>query len=95
MAIEYRHYRALFQGDDANGWGVVFPDLPGCVSAGDTRAEALTGAVQALECHLRKMIDDGEPLPEPSALADPLPDWLPGDYDCYMIDIGAAITLHE
>ena len=32
-----------------NRWSAVFPELPGCASAGDTEAEAITNAKEALE----------------------------------------------
>lgn len=48
-------------------YGVTVPDLPGCVSAGDTLAEALANAEEAVLCHLDGMIADGEPIPKPSA----------------------------
>ena len=30
-------------------WSAVFPELPGCASAGDTEDEAITNAKEALE----------------------------------------------
>ena len=30
-------------------WSAVFPELPGCASAGDTEAEAVANAKQALQ----------------------------------------------
>jgi len=30
-------------------WSAVFPELPGCASAGDTEAEAITNAREAFE----------------------------------------------
>ena len=51
-----------------HGYGVVFPDLPGCTSAGDTIDEAARNAEQALRGHLEVMIEHGDPVPEPSAL---------------------------
>jgi predicted RNase H-like HicB family nuclease len=32
-----------------NRWSAVFPELPGCASAGDTEAEAVANAKEALE----------------------------------------------
>lgn len=51
-----------------DGFGVFFPDLPGCVSAGDTQAEAFANAGEALKLHLAGMQDDGTPFPPASAL---------------------------
>lgn len=33
----------------ANRWSAVFPELPGCASAGDSEAEAVSNAKQALD----------------------------------------------
>ncbi len=32
-----------------NRWSAVFPEIPGCASAGDTEEEAITNAREALE----------------------------------------------
>jgi predicted RNase H-like HicB family nuclease len=50
----------------ADSFGVYFPDLPGCVSAGRTVTEAVAGAEEALRGHLAVMADYGDPVPEPS-----------------------------
>jgi predicted RNase H-like HicB family nuclease len=34
---------------ETNRWSAVFPELPGCASAGDTEAEAIANAKEALE----------------------------------------------
>jgi predicted RNase H-like HicB family nuclease len=47
-------------------YGAWFVDFPGCVSAGDTIAEAIEGAHEALALHTSGMIRDGEQIPEPS-----------------------------
>ncbi|HYF23190.1 MAG TPA: type II toxin-antitoxin system HicB family antitoxin [Caulobacteraceae bacterium] len=52
----------LEQGEDG-GWGVWFPDLPGCVSAGDTADEAVREAEDALALHLEALIEEGIELP--------------------------------
>jgi len=33
---------------EAKRWSAVFPELPGCASAGDTAKEAVTNAKEAL-----------------------------------------------
>jgi len=50
--------------------GIVFPDLPGCVGQANSHAEAVKKATEALELHLYGMEEDGEPIPQPSRLAD-------------------------
>jgi predicted RNase H-like HicB family nuclease len=64
-----RSYPAVI-GKDEGGtvFGVVFPDLPGCVSVGDTPEEAIKMGTEALSGHIALMIADGDPLPEPTPL---------------------------
>ena len=59
-----------------DGFGVFFPDLPGCVSAGRSIQEAALGAEEALSGHLSVSIEHGDKLPDPSAL-----DALDASYD--------------
>jgi len=65
MATVY--YPAIIE-RGVDGFGVYFPDLPGCVSAGRTVQEAALGADEALTGHLKVMADYGDPIPEPSDL---------------------------
>lgn len=46
------------------------PDLPGCVATGDTRDETERNMYEALRLHLRGLQEDGEAIPESSALAE-------------------------
>ena len=64
------YYPAVIEagGHEEPGFSVFFPDLPGCVSAGDTIQETARNAEEALRMHLEGMIEDGDPLPAPSAL---------------------------
>ena len=68
-------YIALLRKDAGSDYGVDFPDFPGCVTAGATLEEARAMAQEALGFHIQGMIEDGEPVREPSSLetvmADP------------------------
>jgi predicted RNase H-like HicB family nuclease/predicted transcriptional regulator len=55
---------------------VVFPDLPGCTSFGETVEQAYEHAFDALALHVEGMVEEGIPLPEPSPFNAPLPEWL-------------------
>lgn len=59
---------AIEPGDAKHAFGVVVPDLPGCFSAGDTIEEAIANAKEAIELWLEAAIDEGMPVPEPSAI---------------------------
>ena len=50
--------------------GVWFPDLPGCISAGDDIDEALRNAPEALELHAEGLKEDGQSLPRPRTLTE-------------------------
>jgi len=63
-----RNYIALVRKDPDSAFGVEFPDFPGCISAGDTLDEVVRGAGESLQLHVEGMIEDGEAIPEPSAL---------------------------
>ena len=69
-------YIALLRKDPASDFGVDFPDFPGCVTAGSTVEEAARMAQEALSFHIEGMIEDGEVIPEPSALGAILADRL-------------------
>lgn len=62
------HYIAIIHKDKDSDFGVSFPDLPGCISAGRTLEEARLMAIEALEVHITYMIEEGFPIPEPSSL---------------------------
>lgn len=64
------YYPAFVDKDEDSDFGVSFPDFPGCVSAGKTIEEALTGAREALAGHVALMLADGDALPAASALED-------------------------
>jgi predicted RNase H-like HicB family nuclease len=73
-------YIAFVHKDADSVYGVSFPDVLGCISAGDTLDEATTSAIEALSGHLRSMETDGDPIPEPRSMdeifADPdLAEW--------------------
>ena len=63
-----RSYIALIHKEAASDFGVFFPDLPGCVTAGTTLDEARAFAEEALALHLAGLAEDGEAAPEPSTL---------------------------
>lgn len=50
----------------SDGYGVYFPDLPGCISFGKDIEEAQQMAREALELHIYGMEKDGDSLPAPS-----------------------------
>jgi len=51
-------------------YGAYVPDLPGCVAVGDTVDEVRKLIGEAVQMHLEGMREDGEPIPEPTSLAE-------------------------
>ena len=41
------------------------PALPGCITQGDTREQALANAKEAVELYLESLRENGEPVPPP------------------------------
>ena len=64
------HYIAVFVPERSGGWAVLFPDLPGCASQGDTLDEAIAMATDALAGHLAVARDYGDPIPTPRSIDD-------------------------
>lgn len=63
--MQRKYYPAEFSKEEGDGAiGVVFPDFPGCVTAGNTLEEAFVAAHEALVLHVNGMIEDDLPLPE-------------------------------
>jgi len=56
-------YPAIFEKTENNEFGVFFPDILGCISAGATFEEAYKNGVEALTLHLSSIIEDKEPVP--------------------------------
>jgi len=76
--------------DPQSSYGVSVPDLPGCVTAGDTIVEALTMAKEAIELHLEGMLDDNLELPDPSDDLDRLrrdPDFADAIWGVVKVDL--------
>jgi predicted RNase H-like HicB family nuclease len=48
-----------------NSFGAYVPDLPGCVAAAETETEVRQLIRQAIQLHVKAMVEDGEPVPEP------------------------------
>jgi predicted RNase H-like HicB family nuclease len=53
----------LFPGEDGY-WVAEVPSLPGCISQGRTREEALTNIKEAIEGYIAALEEDGIPIPE-------------------------------
>ena len=55
---------------DEGGFVASYPDLPGCLSIGDTAEEAVANAIDAKRAWLEAALEDGIEIQEPSSLKD-------------------------
>jgi predicted RNase H-like HicB family nuclease len=62
------NYIGLIHKEKKSGYGVIFPDFPGCTTVGNTLDEAHKSAHEALDFHIEGMQEDGEAIPAPSTL---------------------------
>ncbi len=64
-------YRFLVVIEKANGnYSAYSPDLPGCVATGTTREETERKMHEAIETHVRGLLEDNLPIPESSSFAE-------------------------
>lgn len=56
-------YTVVLQRENDGGYVVSVPALPGCVSQGDTREEALKNIEEAIELYVEDVKAAGEPIP--------------------------------
>ena len=65
-----RRFRVILEANELGGYTVAFPSLPGCISEGDTREEALANIKEAIELYLESLEADGEPIPAEEAVEE-------------------------
>lgn len=53
----------LYRGEDGY-WVAECPSLPGCVSQGKTKAEAIANVREAIQAYIASLEEDGLPVPE-------------------------------
>ena len=51
----------------ATGFSAYVPELPGCIATGATKAQVRRRIQEAVEIHLKSMLEDGDPIPEPTS----------------------------
>ena len=51
-------YRVVIEGDSVSGYSAYLPDLPGCVTVGDSIEETQTMMQEAVEFHLQGLRED-------------------------------------
>jgi len=56
-------YRVPIEQDEGEVYVAEVPALPGCISQGYTRAEAVDNAKEAIEAYLESLAAHGDPVP--------------------------------
>lgn len=88
-------YPACFYPDEekAGAYAVVVPDLPGCVSGGDTLADAILMATDAASGWVLDELENGNPAPQASSLASITPE--PGGFvSMLVLDMDTYVELY-
>ena len=78
-------YVAFIHHEADKGYGISFPDVPGCVSIGRTADEAVRQGCEALSFHFDGLLSDGDSVPTPRTIEeikadDSLAEWRNGAY---------------
>jgi predicted RNase H-like HicB family nuclease len=58
-------YRVLIEQDEDGVYVAEVPSLPGCISQGKTREDALENIKEAIAVYLESLEAHGEPVPPP------------------------------
>jgi len=56
-------YTVLIRAGNESGYVATVPALPGCVSQGRTRRQALRNAKEAMEAYIEALLEDGLAVP--------------------------------
>lgn len=59
-------YAIVIEKVPGSNYSAYVPDLPGCVTTGDSLPEIRRLMEEAIEFHLEGMREDGTPIPEPT-----------------------------
>ena len=69
----YAHVVSPLSDEEGRRFLITFPDLPGCMSDGETEAEALRNGRDAFESWISACVDAGHAVPDPTYRPDSTP----------------------
>lgn len=61
--------------EEGGGYLIEYPDVPGCISDGETPEEAILNGRDALKCSLLTLKEFGRPIPKPGAIGGASGQW--------------------
>ena len=67
MNYRYRITLRPLSAADGSGWLAEVPELPGCMSDGETPQEAVENVMDAISCWIEAAKEDGRPVPAPAS----------------------------
>jgi len=62
-------YTVVIEPANDGSFSAYVPDLPGCVSCGDTPGQTLDSIREAIHGHIQTLRELGEPVPKPRSFA--------------------------
>ena len=68
MKMSYR--MEIVEDKEEGGYVVSYPDLPGCITCGETVESAVANAVDAKTAWIEAALEDGIEIPDPDSLED-------------------------
>lgn len=69
----YAHIVSPLAAEEGGGFLITFPDLPGCMSDGETEAKAIVNGRDAFESWVSARVDAGKAIPEPTYRPEAVP----------------------
>jgi antitoxin HicB len=63
--VPYRFTIRPLSQDEGSGYLIEFPDLPGCMSDGETIEKAIAHGIEAMQGWIEAMQAEGHPIPAP------------------------------
>lgn len=68
--LKMQYPMEIVEDKDEGGFVVTFPDLPGCITCGETIESALVNAQDAKRVWIETALEDGVKINEPNSLED-------------------------
>ena len=68
--LEMSYRMEIVEDREEGGFVVSFPDLPGCITCGETLESAIANAADAKKTWIEAALEEGVEIPEPNSLQD-------------------------